>query len=66
MLNIKGVIFDMDGLMIDTERHLIRFWCQACKEFGYECTPEMIYPMRSMCTKVQGNFRSRFRRYSRS
>ena len=51
MLNIKGVIFDMDGLMIDTERHLIRFWCQACKEFGYECTPEMIYPMRSMCSQ---------------
>lgn len=51
MLNVKGVIFDMDGLMIDTEKLLIKFWCQACKEFGYDCTPEMIYPMRSLCSK---------------
>lgn len=51
MLNIKGVIFDMDGLIIDTERLLIKYWCQACKEFGYYATPEMLYPMRSLCSK---------------
>lgn len=51
MLNIKGVIFDMDGLMIDTEKLLIKYWCQACKEFGYDANPEMIYPMRSLCSK---------------
>jgi len=51
MMSIKGVIFDMDGLMIDTERLLIKYWCQACIEFGYDATPEMIYPMRSLCSK---------------
>lgn len=51
MLKIKGVIFDMDGLIIDTEKLLIRYWCQACKEFGYNATPEMLYPMRSLCSK---------------
>jgi len=50
-MSIKGVIFDMDGLMIDTERLLIKYWCQACIEFGYDATPEMIYPMRSLCSK---------------
>lgn len=51
MLNIQGVIFDMDGLMIDTEKLLCKFWCDACKEFGYYATPDMIYPMRSLCSK---------------
>lgn len=51
MLDIKGVIFDMDGLMIDTEKLLIKYWCQACEEFGYHATPEMLYPMRSLCSK---------------
>ncbi|MGN1410910.1 MAG: HAD family hydrolase [Oscillospiraceae bacterium] len=51
MLKIKGVIFDMDGLMIDTEKLLVKYWCQACEEFGYKATPEMIYPMRSLCSK---------------
>ena len=32
---IKAVIFDMDGTLIDTEKHLVRCWCAAAKEFGY-------------------------------
>lgn len=51
MLEIKGVIFDMDGLIIDTEKLLIKYWCQACEEFGYHAVPDMFYPMRSLCSK---------------
>jgi HAD superfamily hydrolase (TIGR01509 family) len=31
---IKGVIFDMDGLMFDTERLWDTFWEPACEELG--------------------------------
>lgn len=29
------IIFDMDGLLLDTERISINAWIKACKEFGY-------------------------------
>lgn len=33
---ISGVIFDMDGLMTDTERLYIDLWCQILRERGME------------------------------
>ncbi len=33
---IKGVIFDLDGLMFDTERMWAQFWKPALKPFGLE------------------------------
>ena len=29
--NIKGAIFDMDGLMLDTEKLYLRFWREAVR-----------------------------------
>ncbi len=48
---IKGVIFDMDGLMIDTEKLLKRFWCQAANEFGYPMKEEHVLSIRSLAAK---------------
>lgn len=39
---ICGVIFDMDGVMFDTERLAIDAWCQAGKKLGYEITRKMV------------------------
>ncbi len=33
--DVELVIFDMDGLLLDTERMSIEAWIKACKEHGY-------------------------------
>ena len=49
---IKGIIFDMDGLMINTEKLLQRFWCEAANEFGYPMKPEHSLKIRSLSAKL--------------
>lgn len=48
---IKGAIFDMDGLMIDTEKLYLKFWIQAANEYGYDMKPEHVYSIRSLSRK---------------
>lgn len=38
---VKGVIFDMDGLMFDTERLWDTLWEPACKALGRPLPPDM-------------------------
>lgn len=38
---INSVIFDMDGLMFDTERVATRAWKQTFRDLGYELTDEL-------------------------
>lgn len=49
--NIKGVIFDMDGLMLDTEKLLTRFWCEAAAFYGYKMTASHVLGIRSLAAK---------------
>lgn len=53
---LKGVIFDMDGLMIDTEKLLTRFWCEAANHYGYPMTKETFWAyallQRSMLSHI--------------
>jgi HAD superfamily hydrolase (TIGR01509 family) len=37
-----AVIFDMDGLMLDTERPVIDLWFRAARSFGWEIHQEMV------------------------
>ena len=48
---IKGAIFDMDGLMLDTEKLYLRFWKEAAADFGYDMHDEHVFAIRSMARK---------------
>lgn len=45
---IKGILFDMDGLILDTEKLYCRFWQEAARALGYPMTMEQALGMRSL------------------
>ena len=59
--SITAVLFDMDGLVLDTEKLYTRFWQEAARFFGYTMTKEQALGMRSLnrgagCAKMQSYF----------
>lgn len=48
MRPIRGILFDMDGLVLDTEVLFSRFWMEACHFYGYPMTREQSLGMRSL------------------
>lgn len=49
---IRGVIFDMDGLMFDTERLSSILWGQAGQKLGVNITPEFVDRFRGRNKQV--------------
>lgn len=49
---IRAVIFDMDGVIIDTEKHYYAAWQQAAQEAGFEFTGEHALMLRSCDPKL--------------
>ena len=45
---IHGIIFDMDGVVLDTEKLYARFWAEAAHALGYPMTYEQALGMRSL------------------
>lgn len=48
MSEIKAVIFDLDGTLIDTEKYYRIFWPKAVAEFGFTMTDEQALEIRSL------------------
>ena len=49
---IRGILFDMDGLVLDSEALYTRFWREAANALGYPMTVEQSYGMRSLGKKL--------------
>lgn len=47
---VCGVLFDMDGVVIDTETLFARFWVEAAHALGYPMTREQALQLRSLNT----------------
>ena len=45
---IRGILFDMDGLILDSEKLYSRFWMAAARDLGYPMTHEQALGMRSI------------------
>lgn len=48
---LRGAVFDMDGVLIDTEKLYVRFWRQSAADFGYNMTEEHVFGIRSLARK---------------
>ena len=46
---IRGVIFDMDGIILDSEKIYFSCWRQSAMEFGFDMKPEYALAVRSCC-----------------
>lgn len=62
---VKAVIFDMDGVLIDTEKWLVKYWCQAAREAGFPMEREHALAIRSLAgeyanTYLKGIFGEQF------
>lgn len=49
---IRGVLFDMDGLVLDTEKLYTRFWMEACQFYGFPMTRDQALQMRAANAKL--------------
>jgi HAD superfamily hydrolase (TIGR01509 family) len=45
---IKAVIFDMDGVILDTEKHYVEAWQEAARSFGFDFMREHALMLRSL------------------
>ena len=44
----QAILFDMDGVILDTEKLYTRFWQEAANALGYPMTKEQAMGLRSL------------------
>lgn len=51
MAEVKAVVLDMDGVVTDTEKLLVRYWRKAAGDLGYTMTREQALELRSLAAR---------------
>ena len=51
-MKTKGIISDMDGVILDTEKLYVRFWREAASFYGFPMTLEHALGIRSLSGKL--------------
>jgi len=51
-MKTRGLLFDMDGVLVDTEKLYNRFWREAAADFGFEMTAEDALHLRAANPEV--------------
>lgn len=46
-MKLKAILFDLDGVILDSEKIYQRFWIQAAAELGYHISDEVFLELRS-------------------
>lgn len=46
MKPVRGALFDMDGVILDSEKLYTRFWIEGCQALGYTMTREQAVGLR--------------------
>lgn len=64
-MKIKGLISDMDGVILDSEKLYVRFWCEAGRFYGFPMEKKHALSIRSMARplaseKLKGFFGDSF------
>ena len=51
-MQTKAILFDLDGVILDSEKEYRRFWMQAAEELGYPLTEDVVLRLRSCDSSI--------------
>lgn len=49
---IRGILFDMDGVILDSEKLYAKFWAAGCEFYGYHMNYQQALGMRSLSAQA--------------
>lgn len=51
-MQTKAILFDLDGVILDSEKEYRRFWLQAAEELGHPLEEDVVLRLRSCDSSI--------------